>query len=429
MEEYQKTLLEEVEADVADHFTKYISAEYVYHDYQHTRDVVEAVKLIGEGYALSPKEIEILQLAAWFHDTGHDQGSNNHEERSAVLARKYLLERDYSEEDLQTIEACIIATKIDAEPNNLLEQIICDADLSHLGSKLYWDRCWRVRQELMLTTGQAMTEKEWVDFELSFLENHQYYTQVAQEFYDKRKRKYIKQLKKHKLRLDPETVEILEEVEAKGKGKKKKNKQKKHAFVDGEQQELKQLNLGRGVETMFRTTYRTHVNLSAMADSKANLMLSLSSLLISNLILGIIFFYKSIQNKSILLPIAIIIIASLIALIYAVLATRPKVTEGKFTREDIEQKRANLLFFGNFYNMEIEDFHLGMMQMIKDSDFLYSSMTRDLYYLGKVLAQKYRYLRICYSVFMYGLIAAIFVFVLLYLFGGIDIKELLETAS
>ena len=427
MEEYQKTLLEEVEADVADHFTRYISAEYVYHDYQHTRDVVEAVKLIGEGYALSPKELEILQLAGWFHDTGHDQGSKNHEERSAVLARKYLLERNYSEEDLKTIEACIIATKIDTEPTNLLEQIICDADLSHLGSKLYWDRCWRVRQELMLTTGEAMTEKEWVDFELSFLENHQYYTQVAQELYDKRKRKYIKQLKKHKLRLDPETVEILEEVEAKGKGKKKKKK--KNAFVNGEHQELKQLNLGRGVETMFRTTYRTHVNLSAMADSKANLMLSLSSLLISNLILGIIFFYKSIQNKSILLPIAIIIIASLIALIYAVLATRPKVTEGKFTREDIEQKRANLLFFGNFYNMEIEDFHLGMMEMIKDSDFLYSSMTRDLYYLGKVLAQKYRYLRICYSVFMYGLIAAIFVFVLLYLFGGINLTELLESAS
>ena len=102
------------------------------------------------------------------------------------------------------------------------------------------------------------------------------------------------------------------------------------------------------------------------------------------------------------------------ALVYAILSTRPKITEGKFTREDIENKRSNLLFFGNFYNMPMNDFHWGMMEMIKDSDFLYSSMTRDLYFLGKVLAKKYRYLRICYQIFMYGLVSSVLAFVIAY---------------
>ena len=90
-------------------------------------------------------------------------------------------------------------------------------------------------------------------------------------------------------------------------------------------------------------------------------------------------------------------------------------TEGKTTSEDVANKTSNLLFFGNFYNMNLDEFHTGMMEMIKDRDFLYSSMTRDLYYLGIVLAKKYRYLRICYGIFMYGLIAAVALFAIAFL--------------
>ncbi|NJL74140.1 MAG: hypothetical protein HC892_02955, partial [Saprospiraceae bacterium] len=88
----------------------------------------------------------------------------------------------------------------------------------------------------------------------------------------------------------------------------------------------------------------------------------------------------------------------------------PKSDRGKFTREDIKNKRSNLMFFGNYYNMSLEDFHWGMIEMIRDTDFLYSSMTRDLYFLGKVLALKYKYLSICYNIFMYGLIVAVLAF-------------------
>ena len=76
---------------------------------------------------------------------------------------------------------------------------------------------------------------------------------------------------------------------------------------------------------------------------------------------------------------------------------------------------ANLLFFGNYYNMRLDDFHWGMMEMIKDKDFLYTSMTKDLYFLGVVLAKKYKYLSYCYTVFMYGIIGALVAFAIAFL--------------
>ncbi len=97
-------------------------------------------------------------------------------------------------------------------------------------------------------------------------------------------------------------------------------------------------------------------------------------------------------------------------MVQSTLATPPKNKEGKVTREAIKERKANLLFFGNFYNMSLDDFQWGVNEMLKDPDFLYSTMSRDLYFLGIVLAKKYRYLSICYNLFMYGLIISVAAF-------------------
>ena len=401
-------ILQSVETYIEEYFKEKISADFVYHDVLHTKYVVEAASRIAEGYELTDKEKEIIQFAAWFHDTGYDQGADGHEQRSCDITTNYLTALNYPAEDLKKVINCIMATKWPQQPRTLLEEIVCDADLSHLGNEWYWDRCGKVRQEMLLTNGTVLSEQEWVDLELQFITNHHYHTEVAREFFDKEKEKHIKQLLKQKLRLNP----IAGTGNKPGRGKKKKKK-KNQALSKDSALELKQLNLGRGVETMFRTTYRTHVNLSSIADNKANIMLSINAIIISIVVANLVPRFDELPK--LILPTILLLAVCLVALVYAILATRPKVTEGKFSREDIENKRANLLFFGNFYDMDIEDFHWGMTEMIKDSDFLYSSMTRDLYYLGIVLAKKYRYLAICYSVFMYGLILSVIVFALAFL--------------
>jgi len=104
--------------------------------------------------------------------------------------------------------------------------------------------------------------------------------------------------------------------------------------------------------------------------------------------------------------------SSVVTIIFAILSTRPKVTSGVFTREDIENKKINLLFFGNFYKMPLEEYDWAMNEMMKDRDYLYSNMIKDLYYLGLVLQRKYNLLRIAYNFFMIGIIITVVAFVI-----------------
>ena len=413
---YQKNIiLENCENYIASFYAENISADYVFHDLQHTINVVNASLEIAIGLNLPNEDMEMLQVAAWFHDTGYAQGPENHEERSAEYAAEYLRGINYPEPKIQIIVDCIMATKLPQNPQTPLAQILCDADMSHLGKKIYWSRCGRLREEMSQTRKEFMSEEAWLDFEIDFLQKHQFHTDVARILYDKRKDKNIRQLLKQKKRLSAEELNL--------KYGKKGGENLKKAY------ELKQIDLGRGVETMYRATYRTHVNLSSIADNKANIMLSVNALIVSIIITRLTPMLE--QNPFMTVPAVILLITCLTAIIFATLSTRPKVTEGTFSRQDILDRKSNLLFFGNFYRMKLEDFHWGMMEMIKDSDFLYSSMTRDLYFLGIVLAKKYKYLRYCYSIFMIGLILSVALFIIFYLANPSDvgINEIIEGAA
>ena len=399
-------------------YKKNIGAEYVFHDFQHVKNVVEAVRVIGSKSGVTDRELELLQLAAWFHDTGYIEGAEGHEERSCKFAVAFFSKYNFAEQDLDVITRCIMATKLPFKPKDLLEEIMCDADLSHLGKKIYWDRCGRLRQEFLLTRSIVMSEQEWTKFEMDFMGNHKYFTKAATELYAKRKEKHIKQLKKQQLRLNPTEVESVDDLARLDKNKKprKRKKKKKKRIAPGtpaSEIDIAHFDLGRGVETMYRTTYRTHINLSSIADNKANIMLSINAIVISIALPQLLPLMEDQPNLA--YPTILLLLVCVVAIVLATLSTRPKITEGKFKREDIEARKANLLFFGNFYKMPLEDYSWGMRELIKDQDFLYSSMTKDLYFLGVVLAKKYRYLSYCYAVFMYGMIVTVVAFVVSFL--------------
>ena len=401
-------LLRETEEHIKEYFSSFISPDYVFHDLEHTAQTVAAARTIAEGFQVTKRDMLLLLMATWFHDTGYSEGPKDHEERSCNNADRFLRGK-ISEKELETVLSCIRATKVPQQPQTLLEQIICDADLSHLGMESYWDRTGKYRQELTLTRQVVMSEQEWVDFELNFMLKQNYHTAVANQLFNKRKAKHIQQLLKLKRRLNPDQAPTVEELAILDDKNKKGDITK---ILKESEKELKQARMGRGVETMYRTTYRTHTNLSSMADSKANLMLSVNAIVISILVSNLIpkLMDEGVLNLKLAIPTGILTLVCLGSMIYATLATRPKVTEGKVTRESIKQRKANLLFFGNFYNMPLEDFQWGVNEMLVDPEFLYSSMSRDLYFLGIVLAQKYRYLSICYNIFMYGLIISVAAF-------------------
>lgn len=390
-------LVKKIESFIYEIFKEKATGDNVYHDITHTLGVVKVAAKIGNAEELPSDEVEILKIAAWFHDIGYFDNPKDHEEESCKIAEEFLSARDYPQENIEKIKSCIRATKMPHHPNNRLEEILCDADLHHLGNKDFEDRNELYRIELEKTTGVAFKEFDWLQNNIDFLTEHKYFTRYALDHYEEQKTENLLKIQK-KLRKRKRKLEEQELKEKKIKVDKEKVDVKKGESYKPD----------RGVETMFRNVMRTHVEFSGMADSKANIMISVNTLLLTAIIA--VLARKLDSNPHLIIPTAILTTVSLVTLIYAVLVTRPKITEGTFTKEDIEQKRANLLFFGNFYRMKLDDFTWGMKALIEDKDYLYGSMIKDFYFLGQVLGQKYRYLRICYSIFMYGLIISVIAF-------------------
>jgi len=406
------TVLQETETFISEFFEQHFEPKYVFHNLEHTVQTVAAARTIGEGCQLGVHDMALLELATWFHDTGYATGPEGHEERSCDHADRFLRGK-IADEELERVFGMIRATKVPQAPQNLLEEIISDADLSHLGMETYWDRTGKLRQEFILTREMVMSEQAWIEFELDFMLRHEYHTVVAREMFNKRKAKHIKRLLKQKRRLSPDKAPTVEELELFDDVSNNKEIGK---FLREEEMALKISSFGRGVETMYRTTYRTHTNLSSLADSKANLMLSVNVIVISILASNLLPKLQDNPDLRLIIPTGLLTLTCLLSMIFATLSTRPKVTEGKVAREDVVNRTANLLFFGNFHNMPLEEFQWGVNEMLKDPEYLYGSMSKDLYFLGIVLAQKYEYLSYCYNIFMYGLIISVSSFGIAFLF-------------
>ncbi len=166
----------------------------------------------------------------------------------------------------------------------------------------------------------------------------------------------------------------------------------------------------KGIQTMLRLTSENHMRLSEMADNKANILISVNAIIIS-VILSVLI-RKIEVDKHLAIPTFIFLATALTTIVISILATRPKITNGNFTREDILNRKTNLLFFGNFFKSELEEYKWGMSTMMKDPNYLYGTLVDDIYYLGKVLGRKYKLVRIAYNVFMIGIIVSAFAFIL-----------------
>lgn len=402
-------VLSEVEPFIGQFFAQNVSKQYVFHNIEHTAQVVSSARIIAQGYDLPAKELSLLTLAAWFHDTGYQEGPQEHEEKSCEIAAEYL-EGKIPSSEIQIIQDCIRATKMPQSPDTLIEEILCDADLSHLGLKTYWEMNSRLRQEFTLARQMILSDMEWVDFELKFLSEHEYYTPIAREIFNSRKAKHLQQLLKQKRRLNPNAPPKIHELELSPDDEKVGDLAK---ALKQSEKDLQLARLGRGVETMYRTTYNTNNNLSNMADSKANMMLSINTIVISIVVSSLLPRLDS--TPKLIIPTALLLLTCLLSIVFATLSTRPKITEGKVDRAAIENRTANLLFFGNFYKMALPDYQWGINEMLKDPEFLYNTMTRDLYFLGIVLAKKYNYLSYCYNIFMWGLIISLAAFAVAFL--------------
>ena len=207
-------------------------------------------------------------------------------------------------------------------------------------------------------------------------------------------------------------AEAVEEARAQRKAEKKKKKKKKAKGKD-------KLGTSRGVETMFRTSYRVHMDLSSLADTKANIMISINGLILP-ILLGAIS-PKIDSNPWLLIPTSVLMIGCLISMVFAIRSARPRVNEDHVTLQQVRENGANILFFGHYANMSRDDFETGMAELMLDNDRVYRHMIRDLYGLGSVLTTKFKLLRTSYTVFMISIVTGVLLFIGTYYLIATDV--------
>lgn len=384
--------LQQVENYVFNLFKDKLSFDYTYHNFMHTVMVVEAVKNLITHYNLSADSTENLLLAAWLHDIGYTISKDNHEQHSVTLAKEYLTAHQFSDQKINAITKLIASTDLKSIPYTIEEQILRDADSFHLGHPEYNKFSQLLRSELEKVHGVVYTDYDWhIENRHFFINVHRYYSEVAKNSWQEQK-----DLNLISIQNKISEIELIGEIPNKFELKKKKN------------DKIQQLD--RGVDTLFRVTLSNHTRLSDIADSKANILLSVNAIIISIALSTLVPKLGSPKNEYLLIPSAILLISSVITIIFAILSTKPNVTYSNFTDEDIKKRKVNLLFFGNFHQMALDAYEEAMNELMKDREYVYNSLTRDLYYLGKVLDRKYKLLSITYTIFMIGIVISVLAF-------------------
>lgn len=388
-------IIEKTKQFVEDLLSNKLDSNFLYHNLRHTQRVVKSTKELLDSVALSDTENEVLILSSWLHDTGYTKGCDNHEKSSCTIARKFLTSANYTPELIDKVEQYIMATKRFAEPQNIQEKILRDADASHFAQSSYLETSEFLKEELSSLKLANYSQKEWLDANVKMFKNeHKYYTDYAKEHWQPKKEKNLKRLLKER-----KTYKII--------AKKESLKAK-----------YKNDSPDRGIQTLYRVTIKNHITLSNIADTKANILLSVNAIIISLALSTLIPKLDNPSNNYLIYPTVIFVVFSVISMVLAILATRPNVTSGEFTEEDVNQKKVNLLFFGNFHKMKLEQYEWAINELVKDKEYIYSSLTKDLYFLGLVLNKKYNILRWTYTIFMIGMVVSVLAFAFFFHYFG-----------
>lgn len=379
-----KALFKSIEEYVTNLFEEHPDERLVYHNLSHTQYVVDKTTEIAGHYPLSEKDMVVVFAAAWFHDTGYlFTDPRHHEEKSAELMRTFLQTQQAEESIIDEVAGCIMATKHGTSPVGLLQEMVCDADSYNFGTKDFLITNKKVFREMEINRNGDISVEEFNRGTDAMLKSHKYYTSYCRDLLNKKKKKNLKNWDKNIQ--EEEDKENDTDITEKG-------------------------GVAKGMQTLLRLTSSNHMELSQMADKKADILISVNAIIIS-VILSVLF-RKLQTNPYLTIPSVLFLVVAVTTIVISIIATRPKVNKGIFREEDVVNKKINLLFFGNFHHVSLETYDKAMREMMRDSDYLYNSIIQDIYYLGAVLGKKYKLIRLAYNIFMIGIIASVLAFAL-----------------
>lgn len=388
-----KKLVQQAADYVKERFLKSLAPQYLFHNYAYAEEVADKAGVLADEAGLPEADKAQLVIAGYFYPLGYVGGHKDFTERSAAMLEDWG-RREQIELVTKAGNAATWLRKVpDASPEDTLHaRILHDAVWNWLGRKRYQRRAELLQLEREAINGKVGDPVRFGEEMQQFLLNFQYLSKVGKEAFDKRRRKNVgaQQSANYK----------IEQKEVKAKTGK---------------------NFGRGIDTMYRTAFRNHINLSRIADGKANMMISINTIILSIVITisgASLSFFEEVffENPEFLIPIISLLLSSLTAVVFAVFSARPSVTEYRIKKDKlVKSNEASLLYFGNFLKLEKNEFIEYMQEMKLNQSALYDDLAKDLYDLGAVMHKKYLLLTISYNTFVGGLALAVISFLIVYL--------------
>lgn len=378
---------------VKERFNDKLEPKFLFHNFAYSEEIAEKAEELADDAGLGSREKELLIIAAYFYPLGYIGGPQEVPTRSAEELTNWAKKEGVDIKVGESSAADWVKKAHDARANDELPiRLLHDAAHSWLGRKRYDRRSDLLQLERDAINGKEGDPVKFGEDMQDYLLNFQYLTTFGQEEFDKRRRKNVSKQQSSNYK--------IEQKEVKAKTGK---------------------NFGRGIDTVYRTAFRTHINLSTIADGKANMMISINTIIISVLLAASgasLNYFEDVffENPEFLIPLISLLLSSLIAVTFAVFSARPSVTEYKIKKDKlIKSKNASLLYFGNFLKLEKNDFVAYLSNIKLDQSSLYDDLSRDLYDLGSVLHKKYLLLTISYNTFVGGLALAVISFLIVYL--------------
>ena len=177
-------------------------------------------------------------------------------------------------------------------------------------------------------------------------------------------------------------------------------------------EKIKKPSAERAADSMFRSAYRVQMDLTALADNKANMMISINGIVMSIIIASVA--PKLDSNPWLLLPTVVLLIGNMVSMVFAVMAARPRVKSPALNPPIPQKPGGNLLFFGTFANMREDDFVAAMSHLMEERMPVYETMMRNIYGIGTVLFRKFLLLQYAYTSFMVALVLGVSSFLVVF---------------
>lgn len=395
--EYEETpLLRAARRHVLNLWNEQHNSRLVYHNFAQAAAVAERAGAFARAEGLDEAGQEIVQLAAWFHNIGYLYDPQHLAETSAIRAEFFLAEQQFPPEKIQQTRQTIVEALTGAPPKTESARLLSDAIRAYDWVESYRTRTPLLQLEHELLNGQAPAQEDWQAFLQQQLQG-QFFTGYAKKTYEPTLAAQLLELHHRK----PGAV---------GADAPKKTKNREPERFE----RLARRPLRSSIQTYFRANYASHIRLSAIADNKAHIMISVNAILLS-VGISLLTYQQSVttRNPLLVLPIIVFLVTGLSSLIFAILSSRPRVTS--FVPHP--QQKPSPVFFGNFVHLSLEQYEVAIDEMLRDGRLLFGNMARDLYFLGHVLDKKYRLLSYSYTIFMMGFVATVGAFLGAYFLG------------